>query len=315
LIGGTVQSYSGFNVSARVIAVTGISVLASKIHSAASTSSLADDHAIISAALAGNDTFFGSKLGDYLNGFGGNDTINGNGGNDTLVGGAGSDVLNGGDGSDTLVGGLNTDSLRGGFGNDVYTLENGVDRIIDTGGVDTVTSTVNRNIFPYAAVENLTLVNVAAALVGVGNSLANVVYGNSFNNHLDGGASNDTLRGFNGNDTLVGNVGRDSSTGGAGNDIFRFAAASHSAPGANSDVITDFDDFGDDRIDLSAVYSGTLIYRHNSGFTAGGQVRIKDIAGADVIVEVNTGGSLAADMQIRLTATGLASMIAGDFFL
>ena len=44
-------------------------------------------------------------------------------------------------------------------------------------------------------------------------------------------------------------------------------------------------------------------------------VRINDVAGADVVVEVNTGGSLAADFSIRLVKTTLASMNAGDFVL
>ena len=35
--------------------------------------------------------------------------------------------------------------------------------------------------------------------------------------------------------------------GGADNDTFRFAARTHSGVGANADVITDFDDFGNDR--------------------------------------------------------------------
>jgi hypothetical protein len=35
----------------------------------------------------------------------------------------------------------------------------------------------------------------------------------------------------------------------------------------------------------------------------------------DVLVEVNTGGSLAADCAIRLTNTALASMSAADFLL
>ena len=72
---------------------------------------------------------------------------------------------------------------------------------------------------------------------------------------------------------------------------------------------------GNDTIDLAAVYGGVLAYRHNGAFTAAGQVRINDIAGADVIVEVNTGGTLAADMQIRLTGTILASMTSTDFVL
>jgi hypothetical protein len=44
-------------------------------------------------------------------------------------------------------------------------------------------------------------------------------------------------------------------------------------------------------------------------------VRINDIAGPDVIVEVNINNVLAADMQIRLAHTTFASMSAGDFFL
>ena len=84
---------------------------------------------------------------------------------------------------------------------------------------------------------------------------------------------------------------------------------------AAPDVITDFDDFSNDRIDVSALFGPAMAYRHNLAFTAAGQVRINDIAGADVLVEVNTGGTLAPDAQIRLTNTTLASMTASDFIL
>ena len=104
-------------------------------------------------------------------------------------------------------------------------------------------------------------------------------------------------------------------TGGGGNDIFRYLAISHSPIGAGADVIPDFDDIGNDRIDVSTLFGPAMTYRHNLGFTAAGQVRINDVAGADVIVEVNTGGTLAADVQIRLTGTTLASMTATDFLL
>ena len=57
-----------------------------------------------------------------------------------------------------------------------------------------------------------------------------------------------------------------------------------------------------------------LPYRHHLAFSGAGQVHIHDIAGADVIVEVNTGGTLAADMQTRFTATALA-MAASNFIL
>ena len=50
---------------------------------------------------------------------------------------------------------------------------------------------------------------------------------------------------------MFGGFGKDASTGGAGNDIFMFTATSQSTVGANADVITDFDDFGNDRIDLN----------------------------------------------------------------
>ena len=101
--------------------------------------------------------------------------------------------------------------------------------------------------------------------------------------------------------------------GGLNNDIFRFGTASHS-PVATPDVITDFDDFGNDRIDLSAL-PGVLTYHHSGAFTGAGQVRINDIAGPDVIVQVNIGGSLAADFAIRLAGTTLGSMTGGDFIL
>jgi serralysin len=153
-----------------------------------------------------------------------------------------------------------------------------------------------------------------AACIGTGNALANTITGNAAANILDGRAGKDTLVGLGGNDILIGNVGADRLTGGAGNDVFRYAVAAHSS-GVNVDRIIDFDDSGDDRIDLSHVFGGTLAYIHNSAFSAADQVRINDIAGADVIVEVNLGGSLAPEMQIRLSGTTLASMSAADFFL
>ena len=167
------------------------------------------------------------------------------------------------------------------------------------------------------AVETLRTINAAAttAINLTGNNLANIVTGNAGNNILNAGAGNDTLNGGLGIDTLIGNLGKDTSTGGGGNDIFRYLATTHSPVGAGADVILDFDDSDDDRIDVSALFGPAMIYRHNLAFTAAGQVRINDVAGADVIVEVNTGGTLAADMQIRLTNTTLASMTGSDFLL
>jgi serralysin len=127
--------------------------------------------------------------------------------------------------------------------------------------------------------------------------------GNGGNDTLLGRDGNDVLSGGIGNDLLAGGLGRDVHTGGAGNDVFRFSALAES-PVGNPDIITDFDDASDDRIDVSTVFGAAL-----------GQLRVNDIAGADLVVEVNTGGSLAADFAVRLAGTTLAGMSASDFFL
>ena len=249
----------------------------------------------------------------------GNDALNalhGGSGDDTLFGKAGSDTLDGADGDDTLIGGAQLDTLRGGVGNDTYVLENGFDAVVDGGGIDTVTSTISRSIASggLAAIEKLTLVNVSTALNATGNGLANTLTGNNFRNTLSGGAGNDTLFGNANNDVLIGGLGRDTMFGGSGNDTFRFAARTQS-PAAAPDIIRDFDDAGNDRIDLSALFGPKMSFIGDDAFTARGQVRIQDIAGPDVIVQVNTTGSLAADFAVRLTGTTLASMTASDFVL
>jgi Ca2+-binding RTX toxin-like protein len=129
LVGGIVHVYAEYIHGLRTIYASGINVNGSAINSAASTASLSDDHAVIKAALAGNDTFVGSNQRDYLDGFRGNDTLKGDAGNDTLLGelgndkllgGLGNDVLNGGAGADKLTGGPGVDTLTGGAGNDVF---------------------------------------------------------------------------------------------------------------------------------------------------------------------------------------------------
>jgi hypothetical protein len=101
-----------------------------------------------------------------------------------------------------------------------------------------------------------------------------------------------------------------------GVDNFRFTSRTHSPNNGNRDQITDFDKGGTaDRIDVSALFGPKMQYIHAAAFTKLGQVRINDVAGPDVLVEANVVGSLAADFSVRLKATTLASMNAGDFIL
>jgi Ca2+-binding RTX toxin-like protein len=70
---------------------------------------------------------------------------------------------------------------------------------------------------------------------------------------LFGLGGNDQLFGHDGNDTLTGGLGRDFLTGNAGRDLFDFNSKTESVKGANRDVISDFNQAVDDRIDLSNI--------------------------------------------------------------
>lgn len=241
-------------------------------------------------------------------------------GNDHVtIGSGGVGSIDVGDGNNVVtllkgVGGAN--AIRGGSGRDVYNVSSHRPLIADDGGFDTITTTLSWDLGDgrYPSIEKLTLLG-GAAINGHGNALNNVIAGNNAANNLNGGRGADTLFGLGGNDTLIGGLGKDLMAGGFGNDSFRFTSVAESPRGAGADLITDFDDFGNDRIDLRDVFGGTLQYIHNAAFSAAGQVRINDVAGPDVVVQVNTFGTSVAEMEIRLSHTTLGSMNAGDFFL
>ena len=278
-------------------------------------------------ARGGNDVINARGTNDRLNGGTGNDTLRGNGGNDSLDGGTGADNLNGGLGNDFLNGGTGIDNMDGGFGNDTYVVDNDGDDAAEGafGGVDLVLSSVNYNLnlIPNLELENLTL-RGAAAISGTGNVNNNIITGiGNTNNLLRGLNGNDTIVGGDGNDTIVGGNGTDTLTGGtalvgAGNDTFDFNSVLESQPGVLRDVITDFvgNGFGlGDRINLSTIDAnninpGNQAFTFIVGpFTAAGQVRY---AGGGLI-QANTGGSLAPELEIRLTGAPL--LVAADFIL
>lgn len=79
-----------------------------------------------------NDALYGGKMGEK---------INGKGGDDIIVGGKGDDVLFGGKGNDTLIGGAGTDIMKGGAGRDTFFLysQDQLDLIMDfESGKDTI---------------------------------------------------------------------------------------------------------------------------------------------------------------------------------
>jgi serralysin len=94
------------------------------------------DHAVLVAALGGNDRITGSRFDDSLDGGAGNDRLRGGEGNDTLNGSAGSDRLLGGEGDDEIFGGNGSDRLRGGDGSDILSGGLGDDRLAGEAGND-----------------------------------------------------------------------------------------------------------------------------------------------------------------------------------
>jgi Ca2+-binding RTX toxin-like protein len=252
----------------------------------------------------------GNGLANVLIGYNGNVVLRGLGGNDTITGGAGTDTLRGDGGNDRLDGDLGADHMFGGTGNDTYVVDNAGDIVDETGGngMDQVLARLSFSLAGAAhakgSIENLTLLSGGNASA-TGNGLANILTGNVGNNAISG---------LGGNDAIKGGLGLDTLTGGGGDDSFKFAAAAEST-GAKIDVIKDFDDAGNDRIDLSAVFGGTLVFKGTGAFTGIGQVHIHDIAGPDVLVEVNLSGNATPEMVIHLANTTAASMTASDFAL
>lgn len=182
----------------------------------------------------GNDTIFGSALGDNLDGDAGNDVIHGGGGNDTIDGADGNDRLNGSAGDDVIRGGRGRDRLRGQGGHDHIEGGDDTDRLIGGAGDDNIMGGGGRDrLRGVRGDDNLD--------GGDGND---VLLGGSGRDRLRGGNGNDRLRGQGGSgDTLTGGMGDDLLDGGGGQDRIAesgdtdFTLTSNSLSGMGNDTI------------------------------------------------------------------------------
>jgi Ca2+-binding RTX toxin-like protein len=267
----------------------------------------APDTAVDLTGTKASQTLAGGSFDDVLHGQAGDDLLYGNGGNDLLVGGVGNDVMKGGDGNDrlwgfagndVLNGGTGDDEMHGGLGDDTYYVDSRSDRVFEAAneGTDTVHTTVSHTLAP----------NVEILIADSDAGLS-----------LRGNAADNTIIGGGGNDHLFGGLGRDILTGDAGDDTFVYQSTADSGTtAATRDTINDFN--SGDVIDLSAIDAiaggahDDFNFIGNGDFTAAGQVRWESVGG-NTLVQVNTGGSLGADMSILLQ--GAHSLTVDDFKL
>jgi Ca2+-binding RTX toxin-like protein len=137
-----------------------------------------------------------------------------------------------------------------------------------------------------------------------------VLSGTSGGDTLRGTAGNDMLSGLGGTDVLIGKGGKDTLFGGLDADTFRFGAAAESAPGANRDVIRDWETL--DIIDLDPLDANTSVAGNQDFAFIGlgaanqtigqGQVKYYHFGGNTYVVG-NATPDTTADFQIEITGT------------
>lgn len=171
VITGTVSGFTVAHEGQVLMTATELDVDANEFWLALLSENSADQYRV---AFSGDDTMFGSQIGDELNGAAGSDMLFGLAGSDFLVGGSGTDIIRGGKGNDYINGGVGGDTLAGQSGRDSVSGGRGDDDISGGGGSDHLTG-------------------------GRGNDDLN---GNSGNDTLTGGRGDDTLRGGTGTDVF-----------------------------------------------------------------------------------------------------------------
>lgn len=216
---------------------------------------------------SGSDTHYGGQGNDVMNGGSNGDTLMGEAGNDTVYGSVGEDILSGGDGFDFLHGGAQGDTIDGDDGGDTIYGYTGNDILRGGDGGDFLQGGDGSD-FLNAGTGS----DVARGAVGndqvYGGQGEDSLFGDSGQDLLDGGLDNDVLRGGSGNDTL---------TGGSGVDRFNYE------DGWGDDIITDFANDGQEKINLFAV-TGVSSLSDLTLTNVGGDVRIQ-YAGNSILLE------------------------------
>ena len=207
-------------------------------------------------AMDGDDTLYGGRGSDAMDGgdgedvlYGGrgNDAMDGGDGDDTLYGGRGKDAMDGGDGEDVLYGGRGKDTMDGGDGDDTLYGGRGSDAMDGGDGEDVLYGGRGKDAMD-------------------GDDGDDTLYGGRGKDAMDGGDGDDTLYGGRGKDTMDGGDGDDIFyggrhddilTGGGGQDTFIFDAES------GKDIVTDIMD-GDKLIFEGEEFdTNDLIFKEN----------------------------------------------------
>jgi Ca2+-binding RTX toxin-like protein len=226
------------------------------------------------------------------------DDITGNFLDNILDGQGGNDILRGGRGDDTMLGGIGKDAFYGGKGADVHDGGDGRDWAKYNGSSElVVVDLINGGTAGIALGDTfINIENVRGTDFGdtiLGNNDDNKVIAGQGNDIVYGRGGKDALQGNDGNDTIIGGTGNDTMRGQAGDDIFVYN------DGDGVDKILDFDDFGNDQIDLSSF-----------GFASFADVQaIMSQSGSRVILDFDGANTL------RLENTNFADMGADDFIL
>src|SRR4029079_3699143 len=184
--------------------------------------------------------------------------------------GGGDDHFNGGAKSETVREGDGSDTIKFGGGNDFYltapnpflpNTADGADIINGGAGVDTYDLTgvaaiflINLDTIEHDGLAAQTAIKVFATTDTIisfenviGGPGADVIYGSRRANVIQGGDNTDAIYGLRGADRL---------SGGDGADTFHFLSLADSGTKAsNRDLITDYDRFSGDKMDLSAIDS------------------------------------------------------------